>query len=119
MSRTVEPDRQRDPGRLTPCGRSSWTHTGHRIPETKHARSKGVVELGLDRHLGVGGPGRSYPCSGDRAAGRANPGTPAAADRPAQPRAERRRQRRRTESAKVSSLHLVRHGLLGELPALA
>ena len=55
--------------------------------------------------------------SGDRAAGRANACTPAAANRPAQPCTERRRQRRRTEATKVSPLHLVRHGLLGELSA--
>ncbi len=30
------------------------SHTGHRIAETKHARSEGVVVLRLDRPLGVG-----------------------------------------------------------------
>jgi hypothetical protein len=46
----------------------------------------------------------------------APPSAPLAANRPAQPCTEGRRQRRRTEPAKISSLHLVCHGLLGELP---
>src|SRR5215475_10678990 len=50
------------------------------------------------------------------AARRANPCTPAATNRPAQPRTEGRRQRSRTEPAKINPLRLVCHGLLGELP---
>ena len=104
------------PAVRSPAAVSSWAHAGHRIAETKHARSKGVVELRLDRPLGVGRSDRAQPCAAERAARRANPCTPAAANRPAQPCTEGRRQRRRTEPTKISPLHLVCYGLLGELP---